>query len=89
MKRCNQKKIPTAKTEVGKNKLTTRYLYENIHKVPTVQKILNTKTYKTKEPPQTYHIGTISNTKLLAGLNRIYMAITSPKTYSVPTKRYE
>ena len=30
-KRRNQKKIPTPKTEVGKNKLTIRYLYhENI-----------------------------------------------------------
>ena len=30
---------------------------------------------KQKEPPQTYRLGTISNTKLLAGLNRFYMAI--------------
>ena len=33
---------------------------------------------KQKEPPQKYRIGTISNTKLLAGLNRFDMAITSP-----------
>ena len=33
---------------------------------------------KRKEPPQKYRLGTISNTKLLAGLNRFYMAITSP-----------
>ena len=33
---------------------------------------------KQKEPPQKYRLGTISNTKLLAGLNRFYMAITSP-----------
>ena len=26
-KRCNQKEIPTPKTEVGKTKLTIRYLY--------------------------------------------------------------
>ena len=32
---------------------------------------------KQKEPPQKYRLGTISNTKLLAGLNRFYMAITS------------
>ena len=28
---------------------------------------------KQKEPPQKYRLGTISNTKLLAGLNRFYM----------------
>ena len=33
---------------------------------------------KRKEPPKKYRLGTISNTKLLAGLNRFYMAITSP-----------
>ena len=33
---------------------------------------------KQKEPPQKYRLGTISNKKLLAGLNRFYMAITSP-----------
>ena len=27
---------------------------------------------KQKEPPQKYRLGTISNTKLLAGLNRFY-----------------
>ena len=31
-----------------------------------------------KEPPQEYRLGTTSNTILLAGLNRFYMAITSP-----------
>ena len=42
----------------------------------------NMKTYirrqqhiKQKEPPQKYRLGTISNTKLLAGLNRFYMAM--------------
>ena len=30
---------------------------------------------KQKEPPQKYRLGTISNTQLLAGLNRFYMAI--------------
>ena len=38
---------------------------------------------KQKEPPQKYRIGTISNTKLLAGLNRFYMAITSPSASAV------
>ena len=33
---------------------------------------------KQKEPPQKYRLGTISNTKLMAGLNRFYMALTSP-----------
>ena len=28
---------------------------------------------KQKEPPQKYLLGTISNTKLLAGLNRFYL----------------
>ena len=43
---------------------------------------LNTKT-KQKEPPQKYRLGTISNTRLLAGLNRFYMAITSPSASAV------
>ena len=38
---------------------------------------------KRKEPPQKYRLGTISNTKLLAGLNRFYMAITSPSASAV------
>ena len=42
------------------------------------QKILKHQDIKQKEPPQKYCIGTISNTKLLAGLNRFYMAITTP-----------
>ena len=31
---------------------------------------------KQKEPPQKYRLGTISNTKLLAGLNRFYRRLT-------------
>ena len=38
---------------------------------------------KQKEPPRKYHLGTISNTKLLAGLNRFYMAITLPLASAV------
>ena len=38
---------------------------------------------KQKEPPQKYRLGTISNTQLLAGLNRFYMAITSPSASAV------
>ena len=38
-----------------------------------------TPRHKTKEPP----LGTISNIKLLAGLNRFYMAITSPSASAV------
>ena len=38
---------------------------------------------KQKEPPQKYRLGTISNTKLLAGLNWFYMAITSPSASAV------
>ena len=36
---------------------------------------------KQKEPSQKYRLGTISNAKLQAGLNRFYMAITSPSAY--------
>ena len=36
------------------------------------------KSQKQKEPPQKYRLGTISNTKLLAGLNRFYRILTSP-----------
>ena len=32
---------------------------------------------KQKEPPQKYRLVTISNKKLLAGLNRFYTAVTS------------
>ena len=38
---------------------------------------------KQKEPPQKYRLGTNSNTKLPAGLNRFYMAITSPSASAV------
>ena len=38
---------------------------------------------KQKEPPQKYRLGTISNTKLLAGLNRFYRYLTSPSASAV------
>ena len=38
---------------------------------------------KQKEPQRKYRLGTISNTKLLAGLNRFYMIITSPSASAV------
>ena len=38
---------------------------------------------KQKEPPQKYRLGTTSNAKLLAGLNRFYVAITSPSASAV------
>ena len=41
--------------------------YENIHKAPTAQKNFKHQDIKQKEPPQKYRLGTISNTKLLAG----------------------
>ena len=41
---------------------------------------------KQKAPPQKYRLGTISNTKLPAGLNRFYMAITSPSASAVVHK---
>ena len=43
------------------------------------KKVFKHQDIKQKEPPQKYRLGTISNTKLLAGLNRFYMAITSPR----------
>ena len=36
---------------------------------------------KQKKTPQKYRLGTISNTKLLAGLNRFYTAVTSPSYF--------
>ena len=38
---------------------------------------------KQKEPPQKYRLGTISNTKLLAGLHRFYRILTSPSASAV------
>ena len=38
---------------------------------------------KQKEPPRKYRIGTISYIKLLAGLYRFYMAITSSSAFAV------
>ena len=38
---------------------------------------------KQKEPPQKYRLGTISNTKLLSGLNRFYRRPTSPPASAV------
>ena len=40
------------------------------------QKYLKHQDIKQKEPPQKYRLGTISNTKLLAGINRFYIPIT-------------
>ena len=56
--------------------------HENIHKAPTAQNFKH-QDIKQKEPPQKYRLGTISNTKLLAGLNRFYMGITSPSASAV------
>ena len=47
------------------------------------KKIFIHQNIKQKEPPQKYQLGTISNTKLLVGLNRFYMAITSPSASAV------
>ena len=47
------------------------------------QKKFKHQDIKQKEPPQKYRIGTISNLKLLAGLNLFYMAITSPSASAV------
>ena len=47
------------------------------------KKVFKHQDIKQKEPPQKYRLGTISNTKLLAGLNRFYMAITSPSASAV------
>ena len=38
----------------------------------------STPKIKQTEPQQKYHLGTISNVKLLGVLNRFYMALTSP-----------
>ena len=43
---------------------------------------------KQKEPPQKYRLGTISNTKLLAGLNRFYRILTSPSASAVVVKLF-
>ena len=61
--------------------LTKKYV--NIQKAPTVQKYFKHQDIKQKEPPQKYRLGTISNTKLLAGLNRFYTAVTSPSASAV------
>ena len=61
--------------------LTKKYV--NIHKAPTAQKYFKHQDIKQKEPPQKYRLGTISNTKLLAGLNRFYTAVTSPSASAV------
>ena len=41
------------------------------------------KDIKQKEKPQKYRLGTISNTKLLAGLNRFFRCLTSPLASAV------
>ena len=55
----------------------------NTHKAPTAQKKIKHKDIQQKEPPQKYRLGTISNTKLLAGLNRFYRRLTSPSASAV------
>ena len=42
------------------------------------QKKFKHQDIKQKEPPKKYRLGTISNTKLLAGLNQFYRRLTSP-----------
>ena len=49
----------------------------------SAQKYFKHQDIKQKEPPQKYRLGTISNTKLLAGLNRFYTAVTSPSASAV------
>ena len=64
------KRWPLSYLNLPKNMKT--YIRRHQHKHFKHQNI------KQKEPPQKYRDGTISDTKLLAGLNRFYMAITSP-----------
>ena len=73
-KRRNQKKNSTPKTEVGKTKLTIRRQQHKKFKHLDITP---------KEPSHKHRLGTISNTKLLAGLNRFYLAITSPSASTV------
>ena len=47
------------------------------------KKKLKHQDIKQKEPPQKYRLGTISNTKLLAGLNQFYRRQTSPSASAV------
>ena len=49
------------------------YIRHQQHKI-----FLKHQDIKQKESPQKYRLGTISNTKLLAGLNRFYRILTSP-----------
>ena len=53
------------------------------NKAPTAQKYFKHQDIKQKETPQKYRLGTISNTKLLAGLNRFNRRLTSPSASAV------
>ena len=66
---------PLSYLNLTKNMKT--YIRRQLHKKFKHQDI------KQKEPPQKYRLGTISSTKLLAGLNRFYMAKTSPSASAV------
>ena len=57
--------------------------HANTHKAPTAHKYLKHQDTKQKEPPQKHRPGTISNTKLLAGLNRLHTAATPPSASAV------
>ena len=92
----SEKRFPLQKPSWEKNKLTIRYLY-NRWPLSYLNLTKNMKTHirrqqhknvkhqdiKQNEPPQKYRLGTISNKKLLAGLNWFYMAITSPSAFAV------
>ena len=52
------------------------------------KKKLKHQDIKQKEPPQKYRLGAISNTKLLAGLNRLYRILTSPSDLYIVTETY-
>ena len=57
--------------------------YGSLYLACNDRKAFFTSSNQSRYTPQKYRLGTISNTKLLAGLNRFYMAITSPSASAV------
>ena len=67
---------PVSYLNLTKNMKT--YIRRQQHKI-----VFKHQDIKQKEPSQKYRLGTISNTKLLAGLNRFYRYLTSPSASAV------
>ena len=67
---CKKSLFDTVLGYNNKNKPLLRYKFGSVYIRRQQHKNSKHQDIKQKEPPQKYRLGTISNTKLLVGLNR-------------------